>query len=188
MKKFRIAVLVSVTTLLAGAPAQAATPACKVPVFTEFAPIKSGDTPAGIAMQIASILSVAAPAGPESIVFSGDANLFVYPDRRRLTIALETPQTVAPYQDGAMPEVFFRDVFTGRSAAACKHLESLRLDQEDYRLQAKIGKLSIYAHGKHRAHEAYVLDPARPHTVVRVRLSGVERSAFESLLSTVKPQ
>jgi hypothetical protein len=176
------------SALLASASAPAAQPACAVPAFTPMASAKVGETPAGVSMQVASMFSVAVPAGAKSMVFSSNANLMVFPDRRRLTIALETAQTMASYQEGAQPEPFFRDLFTGRTAAGCKHLQALRLEQEDYRLQSKLGTLSIFAHGKHRGHEAYILDSAKPHTVVRIRLSGVERSAFESLLATIKPQ
>jgi hypothetical protein len=173
---------------LALAPPAVFAAACDAPRFEETTFKRIEPEAGAVSLSVAAMLRLGVPAGVEGIVFSGDANVFGYSNNKRLTVGLETSASIAPHAHRAKPEPFFRGVFEGKTSVGCKYLATFNLEREEYRVRSKVGSMDVFAYGKGSAHEAFVLNPGRPDVVVRLRLSGSDRQAFESLLSTIQPQ
>lgn len=179
--KLVISILLLMPTVSLGA-------ACTAPDFIEktFTEVKLDQKT--FYTNVAGILKISIPVGFEGIAFSGDANVFGYPNGVRIVIGLETPASIAPHKRGVKPEPFFRNVFTGKTKTGCKYLNDFNLEREDYRVRSKVGSLDIFAYGKTSVHEIFILNASKPDTVIRMRFNGYDRHIVESLLSTIKPQ
>jgi hypothetical protein len=138
-------------------------------------------------IQVGSMLQLAVPTGFEGMVFSGHSTVIGYPNKAIVVIGVETKENFAMHRRGAQPGPFYREVYTGTTSQACKHLASTGLAEQDFRIQIKSGELDVFAYGKASHHEAVVIHPEKPHTVVRLRFSGVTREVFESVISTIRP-
>jgi hypothetical protein len=138
-------------------------------------------------IQVGSMLQLAVPAGFEGMVFSGHSTVIGYPNKAIAVIAVETKENFAMHRRGAQPGPFYREIYTGATSLGCKHLASTGLAEQDFRIQIKAGVMDVFAYGKASNHEAVIIHPEKPHTVVRLRFTGINREVFESVLSTIRP-
>jgi hypothetical protein len=137
------------------------------------------------------VASLRIPAGflklgaqPHGTVVFGD-----HPDGVSGGIAYETTETVAPHSAGVTPAEFFRSIFHGLDTLGCAYLAGLQLDQQDYRLHMTVGDAGeVFAYGKGDRHHFYVIRQDQPDFVLNGLFRGIDRSAFEAILSTIELQ
>ncbi|KAA3651796.1 MAG: hypothetical protein DWQ11_13420 [Proteobacteria bacterium] len=175
-------------------PLMATAETCEVPRFTEFVPGAMGQAQnerfsVELAMQPVAIFRI--PAGfskwgsqPHGSVVFGNHSGGVSGG-----IAYETMETVAPHRAGASPADFYRAIFHGLDKMGCDYLAGLQLAQQDYRLHASFGSAAeVFAYGKGDRHHFYVIRADQPNYVLNGLIRGIDRAAFETILSAVQIQ
>lgn len=164
---------------------------CTPPPFPEFAPaagstVQNTFVPVVLSMQ--PVASLRIPAGfstlgaqPHGTVVFGK-----HPDGISGGIAYETTETVSPHRKGVTPAEFFQSIFHGIDKPGCDYLAALQLEHQDYRLHMTIRDTGeVFAYGKGDQHHFYIIRQDQPDFVLNGLFRGIDRSAFETILSTI---
>ncbi|MBT0962371.1 hypothetical protein [Denitromonas iodatirespirans] len=176
--------LLSLIGLSSPAPARAA--ACEVPDFTPQTPgpDRAGT---GFPLNIGASLRATVPTGFERLRFSSHAIVLGYPGGGSAVIGLETAESIAVIGAGTSPADFYRNVFSGADTLGCEVLAGLGLATMDYRITQTRGKVKIFAYGQGTTHQFYAISDDTPQVVVGGRFTGVDRTAFDDILSSIAP-
>lgn len=171
-------------------PAVSPAGSCIVPVFENFAPSNVAGRSANLSLQIdmQPVAQLRLPSGFSKIgaLPGGSIGFGQHPDGVSVLLGFEKRASVSTHAKGVDTALFFLSIFKGFDSNGCEYLQSYQLESQDYRLHAEFDKgAEIFAYGKGSRHQFYLIRPDKPDFVLRGLFKGVDRTEFESILSSV---
>jgi hypothetical protein len=161
--------------------------ACPPPSFDTFRP--SADAmPEGVEYRSSNIVRMRIPGDAVYIASLPAALGLRYANGVRITLSLDDGSALQK-ENTQSPASRYIDAFTGRTPEACALTAHwLQLSESNYRVRHGSGAFSVYAFGvRDTQYEFVTINSNHPEFVLRGLVKGMSHSAFEALLSTMKP-
>lgn len=163
--------------------------ACVPPEFETFVTrIDNAFLSDAVEIEMQPVATLRIPSGFTKVgaMMDGSLGFGRHPKNVSVVLGFETSSTMSIHGDDIKPGHFFLSIFKGLNINGCKHLKSLQLENEHYRLHGIVSESAeLFAYGKVDEHHFYLVRPEKPDVVLNGFFRNISRKEFEKILSTL---